>query len=144
MKPPGSTIDQGVLRILRDRHVRRAGDSVGLTEILAMWKLSRLRHDDLLASLKRLQAEGSVRLERDARGARYLLTEKGEQAMDKIPEGVPGVLYLIGTTATDGEVPRRDRVYTPDGRKRRKTDQKTFESLPDVGSADEPTGTKRS
>ena len=125
-------MDEGILRLLRDRDVVRANDRIRLTEILTMRRETHLRHDDLVRTLQRLQASGLLRVERDATGASFILTEPGAARLQSIPEGTPGVLFLIAMTATDGEVPRRDLNYGRPGRQRRKTDPQAQTALPDI------------
>lgn len=127
-----SAMDEGVLRLLRDRDVVRANDRIRLTDLLSLWRETKLRHDDLVRSLTRLQSGGVIRIERDAGGASYVLSEFGALRVQAIPEGTPGVLFLIAITATDGEVPRRDLNYGRVGRQRRKSDPPPQSELPDI------------
>jgi hypothetical protein len=137
MRAAGSTMDEGVLRLMRDCQARRAGDRLGLPDLLAPWRSTKLRHDDLLAALRRLQTAGDVQMEREAGWPSYRLTGQGEVRMRRIADATPGILFLVGMTAAAGEVPRRgSSAYAPVGRQRRKTDVRDFATLPEIGFSD--------
>jgi hypothetical protein len=125
-------MDEGVLRLLRDRDVVRANDRIRLTELLGMWCQTKLRHDDLVRSLARLHTGGVISVARDANGASYVLSDLGALRLQAIPDGTPGVLFLVAMTATDGKVPRRDLNCGRVGRQRRKSDAPPQIVLPDI------------
>lgn len=134
-----SSIDEGVLRLVRDQGARRAGQFAALKGLLQAWRQARLRHDDLLSALRHLKAAGFLRLDRDSDGNLHLtLLPAGQAHIAAVRDDLPGLLYLAGTTAGNGEVPRREDTFSPAGRRRRKTDVRSFVRLPEIEAGARP------
>jgi hypothetical protein len=127
-----TSIDEGVLRVLRDLGARTAGSRIELSQLLKAWGEARLRNDDLLACLHRLKLTGRVRLDRVAHAFFIALLPAGERWLAQMPEDVTGLLFLAGTTAMQGGIPRREDIFSPGGRHRRKTDPRPRPQLPEI------------